>query len=125
MPLYFVSPREQTGWSISVAAFTAALHERWPAAKLAQIKSPASNHAVEFEVPLVRSTVTGALARDGQVLIVNHGHLRDYLEMAFWFRSLIPPVVPVIAYDDAGNCCDLATTTTEAALLYALQYAGD
>jgi len=84
---------------VSPAAFTRLLKSRWPMATVEEVRNLASNHALEFSVPMTHSQVDGSLNREG-CSIVFIGDFRDCADFALWCRTVLP------ANESATFCCD-------------------
>lgn len=65
------------------------LKARWPDVEVGQDTSPDRPHRVEFSLNIEGSVVDGALDHEGEALILD-GELKDCVELALWFRSLVP-----------------------------------
>jgi hypothetical protein len=89
MPSYFISPPNETDWSLPPGEFQARLGERWPDIEIrpAPEGSPMAFH---FTIPMDDESVDGSYAEDGQALWIEMGSEPQMAELAVWFRGLVP-----------------------------------
>jgi hypothetical protein len=89
MPSYFISPPDDTDWSLAPEEFEARLRERWPDAEIrpAPEGSPMAFH---FTIDVGGESLDGAYAADGQTLWIEMGSEDQMAQLAVWFRGLVP-----------------------------------
>src|SRR5262249_50053504 len=114
---YLVSSPIKTKWKLEASEFVARLMDRWPSAKVRRLTSDFNfSHAWEIEMP--GGTLKGEF-NPGLSGIAIDGDLGDCAALALWFRSLVPPAVPLLFYDDCFNVDVPLTHRTTAADLIA------
>jgi hypothetical protein len=117
MNYFFITRRE--GVLPPPQSFRRRLRLRWPQAQAEAVASPASVHALEFDIPMPHSRVQGSLHRRGNG-VVFVGDLRDCAEFALWCRSIISSEeVPTFCDESMSGTIDLNATTTLADILQA------
>jgi hypothetical protein len=85
--------------SIDTREFPTRLRERWPMARLEEVRNPKISDVLEFELPM-SSTLYGSLDRQGKG-VTFLGGLEDSAEFARWCRSLIPSSEEVAFCDES------------------------
>ena len=115
---YVIAPIEAANWRLPATRFAAKLRTEWPEAAIRIVDDAASQHALEWTVPM-RATrkVAGALDRTGQVIEVD-GDVRDCAIFTRWLRTQLPDTYRVQLSDaDTTTTIEVRPETTEAELV--------
>lgn len=94
---YFVAAR-RTEWSADVAELKKQLIRLWPTIRISELGDD-SHRSLDFEVQMPNSLVVGGVDRAGRCLIVE-GELEDCVELALWFRRIVPAAHEVLLFDE-------------------------
>jgi hypothetical protein len=89
VPSYFISPPDETDWSLPPGEFEARLKERWPDSEIrpAPEGSPMAFH---FTISVEDDSLDGSYAADGQALWIEMASEPQIAELAVWFRGQVP-----------------------------------
>jgi hypothetical protein len=115
---YFVTPAESEPWSFDPTDLAAALRERWPDARVAEV--PGGHPGVvglEWWTERDGRFLAGAVSRDGRTVRLS-GDVADAAELAVWLRSTQPPERRIVFWDEDGEPVlpiEAATTPAELA----------
>lgn len=94
---YFISAPDDAG-AFDVALFYQALSQ-WEDIEIKEIDEPGDVHVLEWVVPLRHGQLFGALDQSGEVVHLD-GFLSDCALFALWLRTLVPPNVELLFYDE-------------------------
>lgn len=94
---YFISAPDDAG-AFDIDLFLEVLSQ-WEDIRITEIDMPGDVHALEWVVPLRHGDVFGALDRDGEVVHLD-GFLPDCALFALWLRTIVPPYVELLFYDE-------------------------
>ena len=117
---YFVSSPIKTQWKMGSSEFLAKLTEHWPGAKVRRLTDPNFSHGWEIEMP--RGRLDGDFNPRFSAISIS-GDFEDCAAFALWFRSLIPPSVPLLFFDECFNVdTPLTDQTTVADIVTAFSW---
>lgn len=114
----FVGPPEANKWSISKDDFARRILSRWPSGKVEEAMPSDISRCLEFYLPMAYSTVEGGLTKSGDMIFIDYGDLRDRVELALWYRSIVPSSQSLVFGSSSGaGYTELMADTTAAELL--------
>jgi hypothetical protein len=105
---HFVSPPEQTGWTLDPDHLAKAISAKWPEAEISIPRGSANAHALEWEWRAGPGCLTGSLDKTGQVVALD-GRIEDAAAFARWFGTLVPETQRLLFYDE-GYSADMEIT---------------
>lgn len=115
---YFLMSRSRQ--SIEVERFIDLLRGRWPMGRIKTMQDQEDHHSVEFELPMVESTLLGSLNREGST-VVFYGAIRDCAGFALWYQSIVPDACPLLMFDEGySRSISLNPDTTAEDIIHAL-----
>ena len=119
MKYFALSPDDS--WNVNPQKFAHQLALRWPTVEIEEQTAEDSRY-FDFDLRMPHSRVVGGFARAGDAFIME-GDLRDCVQLALWFRSIVPPEHPLV-FCDEGYAYDIALTpgTTDAEVFSAFEY---
>lgn len=96
----FISPPTETNWTADPDELARLLAAFAPQMTVRRHDKHSSAHSLEWTWPTPDGPVEGSLnaARDCVVL---DGDINRCADFAVWFRTLVPPVQPLVFYDES------------------------
>ena len=94
---YVTPPTEAACWSQPIEAFERHLRSRWPDARIRPLND--EDRALTWKVPMTHNVLVGEVDRNGTTIVLD-GDFHDCIEVAIWFRALVPEVQPLIFFDE-------------------------
>ncbi|HEX2916242.1 MAG TPA: hypothetical protein VH186_36110 [Chloroflexia bacterium] len=115
---FIISPLEEIDWKIDLEDFIQKLVAEWSEAKVEIDNNPQSPYLLEFELKLGEYQVSRYVNRTA--LFMAGGDLKEYAEIAVWYRKIVPPRYQLFLYcagDSPGEEFELLPETTEQDIL--------
>jgi len=96
-------------WRIEPKDFAAALQRRWP--EVAIISEKPDEVWFEMQPARGHGYVYAHLQGEDTVVVEMVDDMRDIVAIAIWFRSIVPPELPLLLFDE-GYTRDLTVTSS-------------
>jgi len=96
---YFISPAEQTTWSLDPDELVRRLSARWPEARVDGATNEADAYQLHWVIAAGPIPLEGKLDREGNGIVLE-GDLHDAAEFAAWLADTAPLGPGLVFYDE-------------------------